>query len=59
MLMKKSLLGGLVLAAVSGSALFAQDLTGSWQGTLETPQRPLRLVFKIEKGPDQALKVVG
>jgi len=41
-----------VLTAALGllaSAGFAQDLTGMWQGTLKTPQRDLRLVFKISK----------
>jgi uncharacterized protein (TIGR03435 family) len=59
MLMKKSMLGGLVLAAVSASALFAQNLTGSWQGTLQTPQRELRLVFKITRAADEKLQVMG
>lgn len=36
---------GLALAATG----FAQDLTGIWQGTLKTPQRDLRVLFKISK----------
>jgi uncharacterized protein (TIGR03435 family) len=50
---------GLVLAAVSAGALFAQNLNGSWQGTLPTPQRELRLVFKISRAADEKLQVVG
>jgi uncharacterized protein (TIGR03435 family) len=44
---------------VSAGALFAQNLTGSWQGTLPTPQRELRLVFKISRAADEKLQVVG
>jgi bla regulator protein blaR1 len=39
----------LALAAVSACALFAQDITGIWQGTLQTPQKDLRIVIKISK----------
>jgi uncharacterized protein (TIGR03435 family) len=59
MRMKKSIVGGVVLAALSASALFGQNLTGQWQGTLETPQRPLRLVFKVTRSADEKLQVVG
>ena len=45
------------LAALVASAAFAQDLTGIWQGTLQTPQKDLRIVIKISKDP-QSLKAV-
>ena len=45
----------LTLAAVA----FAQNITGSWQGTLQVPQGPtLRLVFKITRADDESLKAV-
>ena len=38
------------LAALSMGALCAQDITGTWQGTLALPnKRELRTVFKISK----------
>lgn len=39
------------------AALCAQDITGSWQGTLTTPQRDLRVVYKLTKAPDNSIKV--
>ena len=45
--MKKLTLWLVALAALQGTALQAQNLTGSWQGTLEVGQRKVRLVFKI------------
>jgi uncharacterized protein (TIGR03435 family) len=38
-------------------ALFAQDLAGTWQGTLNAG-RELRIVFKISKADDGGLKAV-
>jgi uncharacterized protein (TIGR03435 family) len=35
------------LAALTGSALQAQNLAGNWQGTLELGPRKVRLLFKI------------
>lgn len=55
--MKKSMLFIFALAALPGSALFAQDITGTWQGTLQTPKQELRTVVKISKG-DGGLKAV-
>ena len=46
--MKKLMLWTFVFAALSGGALFAQDLTGTWQGTLQAG-RELRTVIKITK----------
>ncbi|HUA21168.1 MAG TPA: TIGR03435 family protein [Bryobacteraceae bacterium] len=37
----------MALAALLGSALQAQDITGNWQGTLQAGQQKLRIVFKI------------
>jgi uncharacterized protein (TIGR03435 family) len=41
----------LTLLAFTGGGLFAQDITGTWQGTLAIPQanRELRTVIKITK----------
>jgi uncharacterized protein (TIGR03435 family) len=55
--MKKSMLLIFALAALPGSALFAQDITGTWQGTLQAPKQELRTVIKISKG-DGGLKAV-
>jgi uncharacterized protein (TIGR03435 family) len=44
---------------LSGCALFAQDITGIWQGTLQVPQRDLRIVMKVSKADaGGALKAV-
>ncbi len=45
----------IALAALSACALFAQDVTGTWQGTLQAGKE-LRIVFKISKGGDGGLK---
>jgi len=46
------------LAALPGSVLLAQNITGSWQGTLQSPQGPpLRTVIKISLEDDK-LKAV-
>jgi uncharacterized protein (TIGR03435 family) len=36
-----------VLAALLGSALQAQNITGNWQGTLQAGPQKIRIVFKI------------
>jgi uncharacterized protein (TIGR03435 family) len=46
------------LAALAASCAFAQDVTGIWQGTIQTPQANLRMLFKIEKA-DQGLKATA
>ena len=46
--MKKILLWLTVLATLSGSALWAQDIAGNWQGTLHA-DKGLRVVLKISK----------
>ena len=37
--------------ALLPTLLGAQDLLGAWQGTLKTPARDLRVVFKISRNP--------
>jgi uncharacterized protein (TIGR03435 family) len=44
---KKLALWVMALAALQGTLLEAQNITGNWQGTLEIPQRKVRVVFKI------------
>ena len=46
--MKILMVSILAFAALPASALLAQDLTGTWQGTLQAG-RELRIVFKISK----------
>src|ERR1700761_9700631 len=46
--MKTSMLLLTALAVTSGAA-FAQDITGTWQGTLHAGQNDLRTVIKISK----------
>jgi uncharacterized protein (TIGR03435 family) len=50
----------IALAALQASALFAQNLVGTWQGALELPQaaKQLRIVFKISTTDNDALKAV-
>jgi uncharacterized protein (TIGR03435 family) len=52
--MHKPMRSLLVLVAFSGTALRAQDLTGTWQGTL-VAGRELRTVIKISKTPTGTL----
>src|SRR5580704_1366796 len=51
--MKKLTLWLVALAALQGTALQAQNLTGNWQGTLEVGPRKVRLVFKIALEEDK------
>src|SRR4030095_6473633 len=53
--MKKLMLLIVALAAFSRGALYAQNFTGTWQGTLKAP-RELRIVIKISVGDDDKLK---
>lgn len=55
--MKKWMLWIAALIATQGCALFAQDLTGTWQGTLKPGERELRIVMKISREDDK-LKAV-
>ena len=51
--MKKLTLWMMALAALQGTALQAQDITGNWQGTLQPGQQKVRLVFKIAMENDK------
>src|SRR5580658_7712590 len=51
--MKKLTLWMMAVAALQGTALEAQNITGNWQGTLEVPQRKVRIVFKIAPENDK------
>ena len=46
----------LVLSALLAASAFAQNVAGTWQGTLSTPQRALRLVMKVTRADDESLK---
>jgi uncharacterized protein (TIGR03435 family) len=51
--MKNSTVRVIILAALSAGAMFAQDITGTWQGTLMLPNKQeLRTVIKISKSGD-------
>ncbi len=56
--MKKLLLWIIAFAALPGSALLGQNLTGTWQGALQLPGRELRTVFKISTTDADKLKAV-
>ena len=45
--MKHLMLWMMALAALPGSALQAQNITGNWQGTLQAGPQKVRVVFKI------------
>jgi uncharacterized protein (TIGR03435 family) len=51
--MTKLTLWMMALAALPGSALEAQDMSGSWQGTLQAGQEKVRIVFKIAPENDK------
>jgi len=48
--MQKLMLWMIALAALAGTALNAQSLTGTWQGTLSPGPQTLRIVIKISIG---------
>ena len=54
--MKKLCLWIVTLLAFSTGALWGQDIDGTWQGTLLTPQKELRIVLKIAKDDKGAWK---
>src|SRR6185503_15897748 len=56
--MRKLLLWIVVLAALCGDALLAQDLTGTWQGTIQAGGRELRTVIKISPADGGGLRAV-
>jgi uncharacterized protein (TIGR03435 family) len=55
--MKKLMLWMMAFAALPGSSLLAQDITGDWQGTLQAGQA-LRIVMNITKADPGGLKAV-
>jgi len=55
--MKKLLLWLVAFISVAASAAQAQDLTGTWQGTLSAA-RPLRVVIKITNADGASLRAV-
>jgi uncharacterized protein (TIGR03435 family) len=46
----------LILAMLLTTAAFPQNIVGTWQATLPTPQRELRLVMKLTRAADESLK---
>jgi gamma-glutamyltranspeptidase / glutathione hydrolase len=56
--MKKSILWMIALGALPHGALLAQDITGAWQGSFQSPQEAPRIVIKISRADDQSLKAV-
>src|SRR3954451_133277 len=48
----------LALTALVATCSFAQSIAGTWQGTLQTPQRALRLVMKVTRAEDESLKAI-
>ena len=48
----------LLVALVACAPLLAQNIVGTWQGTLQIPSRELRTVFKISTTDADALKAV-
>jgi len=57
---KKLMLWVVALAIATGGPLFAQNITGTWQGSLAAQQGrpPLRIVVKTSRGDDEKLKAV-
>ncbi len=57
--MKKLMLWAIAIAATQGCPLLAQNIVGSWQGTLQPPQgKPLRIIFKITRADNESLKAI-
>jgi uncharacterized protein (TIGR03435 family) len=48
----------LALVALSAGLACAQNIAGTWQGTLQTPQRAIRLVMKVTRADDESLKAM-
>src|SRR6185503_8011754 len=46
----------LAVASLWATTAFAQNIAGTWQGTLQAPQRQMRLVMKITRAGDESLK---
>lgn len=57
--MRKLMLWMTAFAVSCGGALFAQNITGTWQGALQPPQgAERRIVIKISRADDESLKAV-
>jgi uncharacterized protein (TIGR03435 family) len=56
--MKKLISFALAATALFAQALPAQNLAGTWQGTLNTGKRDLRVIFKISPGDAASLKAL-
>ncbi len=54
--MKKLLLWITALCALPGGELFAQNMTGTWQGTFKVQTTEVRIAMKISRGDDENLK---
>jgi uncharacterized protein (TIGR03435 family) len=54
--MKQLMLWMIALGALPGGALFAQNMTGTWQGTLKVQTTEVRIAMKISRGDDESLK---
>jgi hypothetical protein len=47
----------LLLWIIAACPMFAQNIVGTWQGSLQPPQgKPLCIVFKISRADDESLK---
>ena len=53
--MKSRWLVLLALVCLTGTSTLAQDLAGTWQGTLSIQGNQLRVVFRVTTGPDGKL----
>ncbi|MEP6961468.1 MAG: TIGR03435 family protein, partial [Acidobacteriota bacterium] len=59
MSMRTLMLWTAAMAASGASPLLAQNIVGSWQGSLQPPQGPaLRIVMQISRAPDESLRAV-
>ena len=56
--MKKLTLWMMALAALLGSALEAQNITGNWQGTLQAGPQKVRIIFKVALENDNLKAIV-
>jgi len=56
--MTKVMLWMVALAVLPQGALLAQNLTGTWQGSLQVQPETLRIVIKISRADDASLKAV-
>jgi uncharacterized protein (TIGR03435 family) len=54
-MMKKLLLSITALCVLPGGALSAQNMTGTWQGTLKVQTTAVRIAMKISRADDESL----